>query len=115
MELTPCEQCFIDALKHGAAANAQDFAGKTRLFRWTEYGMKTDVAVVEFLIDHGIDVNIKDIDGLTAYDWTHIRGMGNGYCMEVSPTHPEIQAVLIKAGSQPRKLPGSFKCRWGIN
>jgi len=108
-----CEKCFTDALTYHADPNLLDPSGKTRLFKWTEYGIATDASVVQFLVDHGLNVNIKDVDGLTAHDWTHIQGLGNGNCRQVGPQHPDIQAILVKAGAQPRNLPGDFRCRWG--
>jgi ankyrin repeat protein len=108
-----CQKCFTDALTYHADQNLLDPSGKTRLFRWTEYGIATNASVVQFLVDHGINVNIKDVDGLTAHDWTHIQGLGNGNCHQVALLHPDIQAIPVKAGAQPRNLPGTFRCRWG--
>jgi len=62
MRSTPvCQKCFTDALKYHADQNLLDPSGKTRLFKWTEWGIAADASVVQFLVDHGVK------DGETVY------------------------------------------------
>lgn len=113
-QLNLCEKCFTDAIQYHADPNALDSTGKTRLFDWTYYGNATDLAGVAFLVKY-VDVNIRDIDGLSAYDYTQAKGRGDGTCQPAPPAHPGVQEILIKAGAQTRTLPAVFRCRYGTH
>ncbi len=57
-------------IKHGAEMNGQDQSGKTPLIHAAEFA---DKARVESLLSLGADPTIADHDGLTAYDYVHLR------------------------------------------
>jgi ankyrin repeat protein len=72
-------------LAKGVDINSRDVAGRTALHRAAEWN---DKALVEMLLEHNADVDIKDRNHLTA--WSSICG---------SREYAEVEAILVRAKS----------------
>jgi ankyrin repeat protein len=68
---------IISMISQGADANIQDSMGNTFLMRSI---MKGDLKLVRRLVEVGVDMDIKNVDGLTAFDLCTGVGQQNEFC-----------------------------------
>jgi hypothetical protein len=110
----PCKKCVIQAAKYGVDVNHRELqSNRTVLFKYVfNYSQSCRDLDMVTLLAKTLDVNAKDADGLTAYDWTHIRHYSLT-CWPTSPTPYNVSAqkILIAAGAVTRELSAPFACR----
>jgi uncharacterized protein len=70
--ILPSAKVLEFLLDHGGLVNGQDYGGATPLMGAVTHGREANV---KLLIERGADVDLKDIQGRTAFDWarTHAR------------------------------------------